>query len=158
MRDDRLIERVVPARAEAVWDLWTTPEGIERWWAPEGFRVDVRRLDLRPGGELVYDMTAVGSEQVAFMRDAGMPVTTTSRKTFTEIARAERLGYDTLVDFVPGVEPYTALTVVELMEEADGLRIAMRMQPLHDEEWTARLVAGRETELENLARLLESRS
>jgi uncharacterized protein YndB with AHSA1/START domain len=158
MTDDRLIEAVVPARAEAVWDLWTTAEGIESWWAPDGFRVDVRRLDLRPGGELVYDMTAVGAEQVAFMESAGMPVRTTSRKRFTELARPERIAYDTVVDFVPGVEPYAAATVVDLKEEADGVRISMRMQPLHDDEWTERLVMGRRNELENLARLTAERA
>ena len=158
MSDGPVIERVVPARAEAVWDLWTTADGIESWWAPDGFRVTVRALDLRPGGELVYDMTAVGCEQVAFMQSAGLPLTTTSRKTFTQLARPDRLAYDTLIDFVPGVEPYLAATTVELMEEADGLRITMRMAPLHDEEWTQRLAAGRRNELENLARLLERRA
>ena len=153
-----MIERVVPARAEAVWDLWTTVDGIESWWAPEGFQVTVRSLDLRVGGELVYEMAAVGSEQVAFMESAGMPLSTVSRKTFTAIARPERLVYDSLVDFVPGVETYSFRTDVELEEEADGLRIVMRMQPLHDEEWTGRLVAGRTNELDNLARLVEARA
>jgi hypothetical protein len=30
----------------------------------------------------------------------------------------------------------------------------MTMEPMHDDEWTARLVAGRENELANLARVL----
>jgi hypothetical protein len=76
---------------------------------------------------------------------------------FTELARPERLAYDSLVDFVPGVEPYSFGTDVQLMEEADGLRIVMRMEPLHDEEWTERLIAGPTNELDNLARLLEAR-
>jgi hypothetical protein len=31
----------------------------------------------------------------------------------------------------------------------------MTMEPLHDDEWTQRLVAGRENELDNLAQVLE---
>ena len=43
-------ERKYEAPVEDVWDLWTTAEGIESWWGPEGFSVRVSKLDLRPGG------------------------------------------------------------------------------------------------------------
>jgi hypothetical protein len=32
------------------------------------------------------------------------------------------------------------------------------MEPMHDEEWTARLLAGRANELENLARLADAQT
>ena len=35
------------------------------WWGPEGFNVTVTSLDPRPGGHLVYLMTAVAPEQAA---------------------------------------------------------------------------------------------
>jgi uncharacterized protein YndB with AHSA1/START domain len=95
------IERVYPASASDIWDLWTTSQGIESWWAPDGFRVEVRKLDLRLGGELVYAMTATGPEQVEFMKVAGMPLTTESRKTFTELVRPKRIAYNSLADFIP---------------------------------------------------------
>jgi uncharacterized protein YndB with AHSA1/START domain len=53
------LERIYSAPIQQVWDLWTTKEGIESWWGPDGFTVKVRKLDLRPGGELHYAMTAV---------------------------------------------------------------------------------------------------
>jgi uncharacterized protein YndB with AHSA1/START domain len=40
------------------------PEGIESWWAPDGFAVELEKLELEPGGELVYTMTATAPEQV----------------------------------------------------------------------------------------------
>ncbi len=52
------LERTYQASLEEVWEMWTTPEGIESWWGPDGFAVEVRKLDLRPGGELLYAMTA----------------------------------------------------------------------------------------------------
>src|ERR1700758_2512759 len=67
------IQRTYAASIDEAWALWTTKAGIESWWGPEGFEVTVTSLDLRPGGELVYLMTAVASEQVAFMKQAGMP-------------------------------------------------------------------------------------
>jgi uncharacterized protein YndB with AHSA1/START domain len=136
---------------ETIWELWTTAGGIEQWWAPDGFVAEVGALDLRPGGELIYTMTATAPEQVEFMRGAGMPLTTESRKTFTEVEPATRLAYRSLIDFVPGHEPYEHLTSVEIRPAGEGTEVVMTIEPMHDDVWTRRLVAGRENELDNLA-------
>ena len=149
------IERTYPTSAEEVWRLLTTEKEIESWWAPDGFKVEVRKLELRPGGELLYAMTATAPEQVEFMKNAGMPLTTESRKTFTELVRPRRIAYQSLIDFVPGVKPYQHLTVVDLNPNGDEVRVVMAMEPLHDEVWTQRLKLGRENELDNLARLID---
>ena len=86
----------------------------------------VDALELKPGGTLTYTMTAVGAEQVAFMEQAGMPLSTASTKTFTAVEPVRQLAYTTVADFIPGVEPY-------------------------DEVWTGRLAAGRANEMDNLA-------
>ena len=67
------LERSFRAPLTDVWELWTTKDGIESWWGPEGFRVEVHAIDLRPGGKLRYDMIAVAPEQIAFLKQAGMP-------------------------------------------------------------------------------------
>lgn len=151
------LERVYEAAPEQIWELWTARDGIESWWAPEGFAVKVDKLELRPGGELVYTMTATGAEQIEFMQNAGLPLVTASRKTFTEVHAPTRLAYDSLVDFVPGVEPYEFLTVVELQASASGATVVMTVEAMHDEEWTQRLLAGRANELDNLAAVVEGR-
>ena len=148
------IERTIQASPARVWELWTTPDGISRWWAPDGFRTDVSTLDLREGGELVYTMTAVAPEMVAFMEQNGMPLSTESRKRFTELREPARIAYESLIDFVPDHEAYEHLTEIDLVPEGDGTRVVMRVEPLHDAEWTGRLIAGRANELENLARLV----
>ena len=58
------------------------------------------------------------------------------------------------VDFVPGREPYEHVTTVEFSPENDGVRVVMTVEPMHDDDWTQRLVAGRENELDNLGRLI----
>jgi hypothetical protein len=100
------LERTYQAPVEDVWELWTTKEGIESWWGPDGFAVKVRKLDLRPGGELLYAMTAIAPAQVAFMKQAGMPLTTEAQITYAEILAPRRLAYTHRADFIPGVEPY----------------------------------------------------
>jgi uncharacterized protein YndB with AHSA1/START domain len=151
------LERTYAATPEEIWELWTTPEGIESWWAPDGFEVEVERLELEPGGTLLYAMTATGEAQVQFMESAGMPLRTASQKTFTTVEPSRRLGYRSLVDFVPEMPPYEFLTEVELSSEPEGTHVVMTMEPLHDAEWTQRLVTGRKNELANLATVLESR-
>ncbi len=149
--------RAYEAPAATIWELWTTPAGIERWWAPDGFAVEVHSLDLRPGGELVYTMTATEPRQVEFMRGAGMPLSTVARKTFTEVVAPSRLAYRSLVDYVPDHEPYEHLTLIELEPCENGVTVAMTMEPLHDEVWTERLIAGRANELDNLTALIVRR-
>jgi uncharacterized protein YndB with AHSA1/START domain len=149
-----VLRRSLTASPERIWELWTTPEGIAAWWAPDGFTTTVDALDLRPGGALDYTMTATGPEQVAFMEQAGMPLSTASHKQFTEVDEPTRLAYTSLIDFVPGVEPYEHLTIVTLEPTATGTEVVMECEPLHDQEWTDRIVAGRTNELDNLERLL----
>ena len=151
---DITIERTYPATAERVWELWTTPDGIERWWAPDGFEANVEKLELEPGGELIHSLTATGPEQIEFMQNAGMPLTTHARKRFTEVDPVSRLAYVSEVDFVPDVEPYEQLTTVELSPNPEGVRVVMTVEPMHDTVWTERLVAGRTNELDNLGRLI----
>lgn len=149
-----ILKQTYRATPEQIWTLWTTSEGIERWWSPDGFETEVRELDLRPGGALVHAMTATAPEMVAFMEQNGMPLTTVARKTFTEVREPARLAYTSLVDFVPGHEPYEHETVVEIGPDGDEVVVTMTVEPMHDEEWTQRMLAGRRNELENLARVL----
>ena len=73
MSDRVELVRTYEAAIEDVWEMWTTKEGIEAWWGPGGFRVEVRTLELRPGGTLQYAMIATSPETIAFMNRAGMP-------------------------------------------------------------------------------------
>src|SRR5258708_20743093 len=100
------IERRYEARVEDVWELWTTKEGIESWWGPGGFSTTVLNLDLRAAGELRYAMTAVGPEQVQFMKNAGMPLTTEAKITYTEGVPAKRLAKIHPAAFLPRLAPY----------------------------------------------------
>ena len=100
------LERSYQAELQDVWDLWTTKEGIESWWGPEGFRVEVKQLDLRPEGELHYEMIAEGADQIAFMKQAGMPLRTLTKIRYREIVPMVRLAYLNEVDFVPGHAAY----------------------------------------------------
>jgi uncharacterized protein YndB with AHSA1/START domain len=150
------LERTFPASIEDVWALWTTKAGIESWWGPEGFTVEVRSLDLRVGGNLQYVMTATAPDQVAFMKRAGMPLATEATITFTEVVPLRRLAYLTLADFVPGVAAYDIAAQVELFPVAAGVRMVLAFDRMHDETWTERAVAGWESQLRKLGARIAS--
>ena len=149
------IERTFDAALEEVWELWTTRDGIESWWGPDGFEVKVRKLDLRPGGELLYDMTAIAPDQIDFMKKAGMPLTTPSSITYTEVVPLKRLAFTQLADFIPNVKPYRVAMTVDFDAAPAGVRMLLTLDAMHDEYWTKMAVMGWENELDKLAKLLK---
>ena len=157
VRPKLTLERTFDASPEEVWELWTTRDGMEAWMGPEGFNVTVNELDLRPGGELVYAMTAVGPEQVEYMTKAGMPLVNVQRVRFVEVDPPRRLVTRDVADFIPGVEPYEVETVVELERVAEGTRVVLTFDAMHDPHWTEMAKLGHESELRKLAELLAAR-
>jgi uncharacterized protein YndB with AHSA1/START domain len=59
-RSDRTmtLERVIDAPVSTVWAAWTSPEALPLWWGPDGFSCRTKRIDLRQGGEWIFDMIA----------------------------------------------------------------------------------------------------
>lgn len=151
------IERTFNAAIEDVWELWTTKEGIESWWGPDGFIVKVDRLDFRPGGELAYAMSATAPEQIEFLKKAGMPLTQQARVTYTQVVRLKRLGFTQLADFIPNVKPYEVAMTVDFDTTPGGVRMVLTLDAMHDEQWTKLAVMGWESELGKLAKLLGDR-
>src|SRR5262245_61254289 len=45
-----VVRRTIPATVERVFDAWTRPEHVTRWWGPRGVRCVGAELDLRVGG------------------------------------------------------------------------------------------------------------
>lgn len=151
------LERAYDAPADLIWDLWTTAAGLEQWLGPEGFKTRVSELELRPGGDLRYTMTATGPEQVAFVRSLGLPLSNEFRRTFTDIVAPTRLAYRSLIDFVPDHEPYEHLTVVHLEPAGESTNVLMTIDPLHDETWTEEYRDHRGNELDNLEAAIQRR-
>ena len=147
------IVRKYKASVRDVWDLWTTPKGIESWWGPGGFTTKVRRMDLRPGGQLLYTMSASGADQIAFMKNAGMPLDIDGTIIYTEIVPHQLIAYTHLADFIPGVQPYDVATTVELRQEGQIAHMIVTFDAMHTDEWTQRATMGWESQLARLSEL-----
>ncbi len=87
-----VIARTFRAPAQIVFDAWTKPEYVRRWWAPESRGVTLVQCDadLRPGGAYRYVLARGKAERFAF-----------SGK-YLEIARPTRLVYTQSFEPVPG--------------------------------------------------------
>ncbi len=151
------MERVFDAPVEDVWALWTTKEGIESWWGPDGFSVKVHAIDLRVAGELRYAMIATAPDKVEFMKRAGMPISNDALVRYSEIVENRLLRYVNHADFVPGVEPYDVETVVELHSTPKGVRMVLTFEAMHDAHWTKMAVMGWESQLDRLGKVLANR-
>ena len=55
-KSDLIITRIFDAPRELVWEAWTEPGQLMRWWAPKGCTTPFCKLDLRIGGKFHYCM------------------------------------------------------------------------------------------------------
>ena len=145
-----VIERTYQARVKDVWDLWTTKQGFESWWGPQGFRADVHALEAREGGELHYDMVADSPEMIAAMKKMGRPGSHPTHARFTELKPHERLAITNVIDFLPGVATYESVITVDFASQGDRLRMVVTLDPRHSEEFTKMQEQGFTSQLTKL--------
>ncbi len=55
-RDELIITRIFDAPRELVWNAWTEPEHLQRWWGPKDFTAPACKIDFRVGGKYLFCM------------------------------------------------------------------------------------------------------
>lgn len=48
--------RLIDAPRELVYEAFTDPKHVAHWFGPEGFVTTTRSMDVRPGGQWIFDM------------------------------------------------------------------------------------------------------
>lgn len=79
-----VLERVIRAPRSLVWKAWMNAETLPQWWGPNGFSCRTKRIDLRAGGEWVFDM--IGPDGTVYP----------NHHRYGEVRREERLDYELL--------------------------------------------------------------
>jgi uncharacterized protein YndB with AHSA1/START domain len=149
------IDRTLKASIEKVWKMWTTKEGLEKWWGPEGFKSVVQHLDVRVGGRFEIVMTAMVPEIIAHLKAAGMGASSVAKGDYIGVESNRRLAYTNAVDFVPGVAPYMTTTVVEMSAvPGGGTRLLILNDVMHDEQWTVMATMGWTQQIGKLEKLM----
>jgi uncharacterized protein YndB with AHSA1/START domain len=147
-----VVERTYRAQPKELWDLWTTKEGFESWWGPEGFRAQVHAIEAREGGALHYDMIAATPEMVAVMKQMGQPPSHQTRGHFAEFRPYERLTLVHVIDFLPGVKPYDSTIEVNFIPSGESVRMVVTLHPMHDDETSKMQLQGFTSQLTKLDR------
>ena len=109
------LERTFDAPAGEVFDAWTNPEVLRRWWKaePEG-TVPVAEVDLREGGSYRLAMQNPGSEQ-----------THTVRGRYVRVARPELLEYMWAWELDDGSVGEESTVVVRFHADGDRTNVVL---------------------------------
>lgn len=145
-----VIERTYRAGVEDLWALWTTKEGFESWWGPQGFRAEVQEIDARVGGALRYDMIADSPEMISAMNQMGQPTSHPTRSRFTEVAPRSRLVLTNVIDFLPGVATYESNIAVDFLSSGDRVRMVVTLDAMHSAEFSKMQQEGFTSQLTKL--------
>lgn len=130
------LTRRFDAPREQVFDAWTNPELLRRWWAAlQGWETSLAEVDLRPAGR--YRLS---------MRDPEVGAEYTVAGEFLEVRRPERLAYTWTWEGDPEIMRGSegTIVVVELREDGDGTALELthrgfdgeHIRDLHLEGWT----------------------
>jgi len=93
---------------EELFDAWTDPARLARWWGPRGFTNTFETFDLRPGGEWRFVMH--GPDGTDYR----------NRSIFAEISAPDRIVFD-------HVSGHKFRVVATFETEGDGTRLTFRM-------------------------------
>ena len=108
-----VLSREFDAPRELVWQAWTDPEHMPRWFGPNGFTTTMQSMDVRPGGTSRYIMHGPDGTDYP------------NRVVYQEVVRPERLVYLLDDDRDDGSDPFH---VTVTFEDVDGrTRLTQRM-------------------------------
>ena len=116
---DLVLERVVDVPRTLVWQAWTRPEHVKRWFAPAPWTVTDCKIDLRPGG--VFRTVMRSPEGEEYPGDG----------CFLEIVENERLVWTDAL--APGFRPSEApfMTVVVTLADQGAGRTKYSARTMH---------------------------
>ena len=78
-----VFSRLINAPRELVWQVWTEPEHLSKWWGPVGFTTVIHKLEVYPGGAFELDMN--GPQNTYSMRGKYLEVLKHERLVFNNV-------------------------------------------------------------------------
>lgn len=127
-----VLTRFFEAPPERVFQAWTDPQHLARWFGPEVFSIPVCEVDVRPGGALHIVMRAPDG--------ADYPM----RGQYREVVPPQRLVFTSTADDAQGHTLFETLHTVTFAAEGTGTRLTLRAQVLWASEEAAPYLAGME--------------
>lgn len=135
-----LIRREFDAPRRRVWEAWTTPELVRRWWHANRGEMTVAEIDLRVGGRWRYAMVTPDGLEVAFHGE------------YREVVPYERLVSTEIYEAVPDAEALDTLTLTEVDGRTTAELLVRHASKAHRD---AHVESGMEDGLQDALDLLE---
>lgn len=107
-----VISRLLDAPREKVFQVWTTPDHVAKWWGPSVFTNTILVMDVRPGG--IWRFIMHGPDGVDYP----------NRIDFIEVVPLERLVYSHRDD--GGADTVHFHVTVTFEDEGGQTRLTMR--------------------------------
>jgi uncharacterized protein YndB with AHSA1/START domain len=134
------LERTFEAPAEEVFDAWTNPEVLRRWWAAGAdWHTPIAEVDLRVGGR--YRLS---------MEDPATGTRHTVVGEYREVRRPQRLLYSWCWEQDDGEPDHVSTVAVEFREEGDRTTVVLEHTGLESSDSRDRHGHGWSGCLENL--------
>jgi uncharacterized protein YndB with AHSA1/START domain len=137
------LERSFAASPEDVFDAWTNPQVLERWWTVQSSESSPRcEVDLRVGGRYVLRMRDDSGELHVVGGE------------YREVDRPRRLVYTWRWEGDGGLHPgHVSVVTVEFRADGDVTNVVLEHSGLASEESRTRHGTGWQTVLERLAQV-----
>ncbi len=110
------LERTFNAPIDLVWEAWTQPEHVAKWWAPQGMDLEVIEHDFSVGGKWKYAMPMPDGNQFI------------SEGVYLEIVPQKKIV--TTADF----KPMTEGVELHIQFEKDGDQTKFTFSVIHETE------------------------
>lgn len=120
--------RVIRADRQTVFDAWTRPEQVKRWWGPPPYSCPVAEIDLRVGG--AFRLANLGPEGETIWISG----------TFSRVEAPSALSYSWQLSTLP---PEPSQVHVEFVEHPEGTEVrvhherfaSVEVRDQHAEGW-----------------------
>jgi len=139
-----VLTRVFDASRSMVWDAFTKPELLMRWFGPRGWSLVVCEVDLKVGGGFRFVLRAPGG------RDMGM------RGVYREIVPPERSVHMESFDDFPGEAQVTAVFVEQAGKTTFTATVLSPSKEVRDAVIKSGMEHGAAESYDKLAELLAS--
>lgn len=134
------LERTFEAPAEDVFDAWTSPEVLRRWWgANPAWRTPIAEVDLRVGGR--YRLS---------MEDPATGTVHTVSGEYSEVRRPQRLVYSWFWEEDGGQAAHVSTVTVQFNGEGERTTVVLEHSNLASPESRDQHKGGWNACLENL--------
>jgi uncharacterized protein YndB with AHSA1/START domain len=141
--DQILITREFDAPKQLVYEAFTTPDLVKRWWHAKRGEMTTCEIDLRVGGRWRYVMVTEDGQEVGFHGE------------YLEIVPGERIVSTEAFEGIPDADANASVNTATFTEEAGRTILTILVQHKTKEGRDAHIASGMEDGLQDALDLLE---